>query len=435
MTPTADTDGRGWQAPTAAGPVNAAVRVPGSKSVTNRALVLAALADGPGRIRRPLRSRDTELMAEALSTLGAAIEPDDDGWRVTPLSRDDAGPPVTVTVGNAGTVLRFTPPVAGLTGRSVTFDGDAAVRRRPVGELLSALRRLGVEISGAAVPFTVAGAGRVDGGPVEIDASSSSQLVSSLLLSGAAFDRGVVVRHVGERAVPNAPHLAMTAEMLRVRGVIVDDAEPGRWSVAPGPIAAADVTVEPDLSSAAPFLAAAVATGGEVRLRGWPERSTQPGHRLPGLLERFGAGVAREGGDLVVRGGEVISGIEADLRDCGELTPVLAALAALASTPSRLSGVDYLRGHETDRLAALASELGKLGAEVSEWDDGLHIVPKPLRGNGFSSYEDHRMVMAAAVLGLVVPGIVVDDAATVAKTYPQFVADWTAMLETGRVGT
>lgn len=421
--------------PSATGPVDAVVRVPGSKSVTNRALVLAALASAPATVERPLRSRDTDLMAEALRALGAAVEPVAEDWRIGPLDRTAApGGSVTLDVGNAGTVLRFTPPLAALTRRQVRFTGDDAVRRRPVGGLLSALRVLGARIAGDSVPFTVDGAGGLAGGRVDIDAGSSSQLLSALLLAGAAFDRGVEVRHIGERAVPNAPHVAMTVAMLRERGVKVDDTEPGTWRVMPGPLAALDVTVEPDLSSAAPFLTAAAATGGRVLLAGWPEATTQPGRLLPDLLERFGATVTRNAAGLEVRGGDVITGVDVDLRDAGELTPVIAALATLASTPSRLSGIDYLRGHETDRLAALATELGRLGAEVTEWDDGLNIVPKPLRGNVFSSYEDHRMVMAAAVVGLVVPGVVVDDAATIAKTYPQFTADWAAMLEAGRVG-
>jgi 3-phosphoshikimate 1-carboxyvinyltransferase len=434
----------------ASGPVDAVVRVPGSKSVTNRALVLAATATGPGRIRRPLRSRDTELMAGALRALGAGIAETQDGWAVTPLGATDArtesaprsaaagsaaAGAVAVDVGNAGTVLRFVPPLAGLTRRRVTFDGDPAVRRRPVGHLLAALRSLGVEISGERVPFDVAGHGAVPGGRVEIDASGSSQLVSALLLAAPRFAAGVEVVHTGERAIPNAPHLAMTVDMLRRRGVEVDDSRAPRvWRVAAGPVAPADVTVEPDLSSAAPYLAAAVATGGRVRVAGWPAGTTQPGRLLPDLLQRFGAAFARDGDDMVVTGSAVVTGADVDLRDCGELTPVIAALAALASTPSRLSGIDYLRGHETDRLAALSAELGRLGAEVTEEGDGLRIVPKPLRGSVFSSYDDHRMVMAAAVLGLAVPGIVVDDAATVAKTYPRFTADWAAMLATGRVG-
>lgn len=289
-------------------------------------------------------------------------------------------------------------------------------------------------MAGAAVPFTVVGSGSVRGGRVGVDASRSSQVVSALLLAGPRFDDGLRLTHIGDRAVPNAPHVAMTVTMLRARGVVVDGTAPHAWAVEPGPVHAVDTVVEPDLSSAAPFLAAAVATGGRVRLIGWPTETTQPGGMLPGLLTAFGARVDRDGDDLVVAGGDLVTGAELELRDCGELTPVVAALAALASTPSRLSGIDYLRGHETDRLAALATELGKLGAEVTEWEDGLRIAPKPLRGGVFASYDDHRMVMAAAVVGLVVPGVVVDGAATVGKTYPGFTADWAEMLATRRVG-
>jgi len=267
---------------------------------------------------------------------------------------------------------------------------------------------------------------------VRLDASASSQIVSALMLTGARWDRGLRAVHVGDRPVPNAPHLRMTASMLRERGVAVDDTTPRAWSVESGPITARDVTVEPDLSSAAPFLAAACVTGGEVVVRDWPESSCQPGAALPDILERFGASSRRDGDDLVVAGGGAVTGADLDLRDGGELTPVIAALAACAKEPSTLTGIDYLRGHETDRIAALARELSALGARVEELADGLRIVPGPMRTDGvFRTYDDHRMVMAGAVLGLVVPGLALDDAATVSKTYPSFVEDWERLVGGG----
>ncbi|HEU5033173.1 MAG TPA: 3-phosphoshikimate 1-carboxyvinyltransferase [Mycobacteriales bacterium] len=417
-----------WAAPRAAAPVRATVTGPGSKSVTNRALVLAALADGPGLVRAPLRSRDTELMAAALRALGVSVDDEGADWRVTPqpLHGDAA-----VDVGLAGTVMRFVPPVATLSRGRVRFDGDARARERPVGELLSALRQLGAEIDDAdrgALPFDVVGGGGLRGGTARVDASTSSQIVSALMLTGACWEHGVRVEHVGERSVPNAPHLAMSVRMLRARGVAVDDGVPGRWAVPPGPVAARDEVVEPDLSSAAPFLAAAVVTGGSVSVTGWPRDSCQPGAWLPGLMEQFGATSYRSDDALTVTGSGTVGGIDVDLRDAGELTPVVAAIAAVASGPSRLTGIGYLRGHETDRLAALACELGRLGAEVSEEPDGLRIRPRPLRGAVFRTYDDHRLAMAAAVLGLVVPGVLVENIATTAKTYPRFVDDWLAML-------
>lgn len=420
-----------WPAPVAAHAVTATVTAPGSKSVTNRALVLSALAEGPSRLRRPLRSRDTDLMAAALRALGTSVADDDGDWVVTPATLRG---PASVDVGLAGTVMRFVPPVATLADGPVAFDGDTAARTRPLRPLVEALRSLGADIDDGgrgALPLTVVGHGGLPGGRVDIDASASSQLVSALLLSAAAWDAGVVVHHVGARPVPNAPHLAMTTSMLRARGVDVADERADVWEVHPGRVRASDEVIEPDLSSAAPFLAAAVVTGGRVRLRDWPASSSQPGRDLPRLLEAFGATV-EVGADLLVTGGGAVSGADLDLRDCGELTPVLAAVAAVADGPSTFTGIGYLRGHETDRLAALARELGGLGARVEELDDGLLIEPKPLHGGVFHTYADHRMAMAAAVVGLVAPGVLVEDVATTAKTYPGFADAWQSMLTGGR---
>jgi 3-phosphoshikimate 1-carboxyvinyltransferase len=414
-----------WNAPYASDPVEADVRIPGSKSMTNRALVLGALSAGRSVLRQPLHSRDTALMLAALRSLGARVnDSDDEAWTVTG-GEWSAGPTV-VDVGNAGTVLRFVPALAALASGPVGFDGDPGARARPVGPLLGALTDLGVEISGGAggvLPFTVHGGGGVRGGEVSLDASSSSQLVSAPLLAGAAYERGVVIRHIGERPVPNTPHLAMTVAMLRDRGV--DAQTDGRtWAVRPGTVSALDEVIEPDLSSAAPFLAAAVVTKGLVRVADWPERTTQPGGLLPGLLEQFGAWVRRDGNDMLISGPATVTGADLDLRDAGELTPVLAAIAAVADSPSRLLGIDYLRGHETDRLAALARELSHLGAVVTELDDGLQIRPKRLHGGVFRTYDDHRMAMAGAVVGLVVPGVRLDDVATTGKTFPGFATMW-----------
>jgi 3-phosphoshikimate 1-carboxyvinyltransferase len=424
------TDGR-WTTPHPAAPVRGTVAVPGSKSVTNRSLLLAAIADGQSRLRRPLRSRDTELMAAALRAIGADVSGDGDDWVVRPAPLRG---PADVDVGLAGTVMRFVPPVATLAQGAVHFEGDDRARARPMRPLIGALVALGADVADqgrGGLPFTVVGHGGLAGGEVRVDAGGSSQIVSALLLTGARWDRGVRVVHVGDRPVPNAPHLRMTAAMLRARGVAVDDTTPRVWTVEAGPVPAQDVTVEPDLSSAAPFLAAAVVTGGEVVVRDWPRTSFQPGARLPELVEAFGASWRREGDDLVVTGGGAITGVDVDLRDTGELTPVVAALAACAKEPSTLTGIDYLRGHETDRIAALARELTALGAKVGELDDGLRIEPGALHGGVMRTYDDHRLVMAGAVLGLVVPGLVLDDAATVAKTYPDFVEDWTRLVAGG----
>lgn len=415
-----------WPAPVADSPVHATVAVPGSKSVTNRALVLAALATTPTTLCRPLRSRDTSLMVAGLRAMGTRIDDSGDDWSVT------AGPlagPAQVDVGNAGTVLRFLPPVAALADGDVHFTGDARAGERPLRPVLDGLTSLGASISSrsGSLPVTVHGRGWLLGGSVRIDATLSSQFVSALLLAAPRFADGVVVQHQGGR-LPSGLHIAMTVEMLRNSGVIVEHADTYTWRVEPGPVQVGSLTVEPDLSNAAAFLAAAVVTGGSVTVPRWPVRTSQAGDRLPHLLERFGAHCALEPDGLTVVGPARVSGIEADLGDVGELTPVLAAVCALASGPSRLRGIAHLRHHETDRLAALTKELNALGGDVTELDDGLLIRPRPLSGGVFATYDDHRLATAAAVLGLCVPGIEVENVATTAKTLPGFVDLWAGML-------
>jgi 3-phosphoshikimate 1-carboxyvinyltransferase len=421
-----------WPAPVATGPVEAVVSLPGSKSLTNRALVLAALADGPSVVRRALRSRDTLLMAQALTALGAPVDTSGDDWAVTPLDPAASSVATEVDCGLAGTVMRFVPPVAGLVRGPVAFDGDPHMRNRPVGEVLAALAALGMEIDDGgrgALPFTVVGSGAVPGGTVVIDASASSQFVSALLLAGARYDNGVDVRHDG-KPVPSLPHIEMTIAMLRDRGVVVDDADPNRWAVAPGPIAAHDEAIEPDLSNAAPFLSLAAVTGGTVTVRDWPEKTTQPGDLLGDLLGLMGCRVswAIDEGLTVVGPGDGLRGLDVDLHEAGELAPAIAALCALASTPSHLRGIAHIRGHETDRLAALATELGALGADVTEHPDGLSLRPAPLRGGVFHTYADHRMAHAGVIIGAAVPGVLVEDVATTSKTFPDFPGFWAALL-------
>jgi 3-phosphoshikimate 1-carboxyvinyltransferase len=442
-----------WQAPAAGGPVRARLRLPGSKSMTNRALVLAALADGPGLITNPLRARDTLLMAGALTALGVTVEDDagqaDEGgtagpsrWRVAP------GLPVTdtrVDVGNAGTVMRFVPPVAALTSVAVEFHGDPRASERPVGPIIDGLREIGAVIDDAgrgAIPFTVRGAGSLSGGVVTLDASASSQFVSGLLLAAPRYDKGLEIRHRGPRA-PSAPHIAMTVQMLREMGAEVEtgtqhaaygaagDGElPDTWYVHPGPIRNHPLAVQPDLVNSAPFLAAALVTGGSVTILDWPAVTSQPAGQILDAVRGMGGTCEPGPGGLTVTGTGAIHGISADLSDVSEISPVLSALAALADSPSVLTGIGHQRLQETDRLAALASEINALGGEVTEIADGLEIRPRPLRAEGvFASHDDHRLVMAAAVLGLAVPGIQVENAATVGKTFPEFTRLWAAMLE------
>ena len=416
-----------WPAPAATTPLDALVEVPGSKSLTARYLVIAALASSTTHLRSALLSRDTRLMAGALESLGVRVGL---GADITvepgPLSGD-----VTVDCGLAGTVMRFLPAVAALADGPVRFTGDAEALVRPVGPVIRALQALGVRVDEEGVPghlpFVVHGHGSVRGGHVDVDASGSSQFVSGLLLAAARFEQGLVVRHTGP-TLPSLPHIAMTVETLRAAGVQVDDSRPEIWEVAPGAIAGRDVRVEPDLSNAAPFLCAALVAGGTVRVPGWPATTTQPGALLPGILERMGASTALVGDELAVTGTGAIHGVDLDLHAAGEIAPTIAALAVLADSPTRLRGIAHLRGHETDRLAALASEITRLGGQAEQTSDGLVITPRPLTGGMWRTYADHRMATAGALIGLRVPGVVIEDVATTSKTIPDFVGLWDGML-------
>jgi len=459
-----------WAAPRATRALDAIVALPGSKSLTNRALVLAALADGRSVVRRPLRSRDTELMAAALRVLGVDVTDEGEDWVVEgmPGSLAPGGSvgsvgtvgsvgsvgtvgsvgsvgtvgsvgsvgtvgsvdsvSAVVDVGNAGTVARFVPPLATLAYGSVLFDGDPRVRERPLGPLLLALRELGADLSGVdGLPLTVHGHGSLRGGSVVLDASQSSQLVSGLLLVAPRTEEGVTIRHDGPR-LPSAPHLAMTVDALRAAGALVDNSVPGQWRVAPGPLKPRDGVVEPDLSTAAAYLAAPLVAGGSVTVKDWPLDTRQPGAVLPSLLEQMGAVVTRTASTVTVTAGDGLHGIDADLADAPELTMVLTALAAQADSPSRFRGVAHIRLQETDRLAALATELSRAGGDARETEDGIEVRPARLHRALLSSYDDHRLAMAWAVLGLGVDGITVDDIATTRKTVPDFVGSWTAML-------
>ena len=425
-----------WPAPTAPGAVDATVTVPGSKSVTNRALVLAAHSTEPGWVRRPLRSRDTLLMADALRAMGVQIDEtvNRDGgeaWRIIPAGLHG---PAAVDVGNAGTVMRFLPPVATLADGPVRFEGDARAYERPLHGVIDALRVLGARIDDegrGSLPLTVHGAGSLTGGGVDIDASSSSQFISALLLSGPRFNKGLELRHTG-RTLPSVPHIRMTVDMLRIAGAKVDAPQDGGtrnvWRVAPSALLGRDLTVEPDLSNAAPFLAAALVTGGRVAIPRWPLHTVQPGDALRRLFTAMGGSYELTDRELVFSGSGRIVGITADLHDVGELAPVVAAVAALAEGESVLSGIAHLRLHETDRLAALAKEINGLGGDVTETGDGLVIRPAPLHAGVFHTYEDHRLATAAAVIGLRVPGVEVENVATTAKTLPEFPELWAAML-------
>lgn len=411
--------------PHATAPVVGEVTVPGSKSETNRALVLAALADGPSLLTGALESRDSELMIGALRALGVSIATDGPALRVSPPVRFTGAP--DIDCGLAGTVMRFAPPVAMLADGASGFSGDPHASERPMGPLLDGLRQLGAIVSGDALPFRVSPPARY-GNEVSIDASGSSQFISGLLLIGARLPEGLTVRHTGA-GLPSRPHIEMTTQMLRGRGVVIDEPDAHTWHVAPGRITAADVTIEPDLTNAAVFLAAAAITRGSVTVPGWPPASLQPGALFLDVVARMGAQVERADGSVTVGAVDPLRGIDVDLSQASELTPVVAALAAVADGPTTIGGVAHIRGHETDRLAALTTELRRVGAEVTETSDGLRIVGgRALHPDQMMAYADHRMVHAAALLALVVPGISVDDPGCVSKTMPLFHDDWAGLL-------
>ncbi|MFD1211193.1 3-phosphoshikimate 1-carboxyvinyltransferase [Arthrobacter sp. GCM10027362] len=427
-----------WPAPYATAPLDATVRVPASKSLTNRYLVLAALADGPSRLRSPLHSRDSALMVGALRALGAGVEEvEGDGLFgpdlvVTPIEPGRQLGRVAVDCGLAGTVMRFVPPLAALCSGSIVFDGDPPARNRPMGPIISGLRGLGIAVDDggrSALPFTIAAAGGVDGGHLVIDASSSSQFVSALLLAGARFSQGLHLEHSGP-PVPSLDHIAMTVQVLRGLGVAVDDSTANHWIVSPGPVRAFDLRIEQDLSNAGPFLAAALATGGTVRIPDWPAETTQVGDQWRTILPRLGASVEYNDGTLTVTGGPEIHG--AELADTSELAPTVAALCALAGSESRLTGIAHLRGHETDRLAALVTEINRLGGDAEETEDGLIIRPRPLHAGVFHSYADHRMATAGAIIGLAVQGVQIEDIGTTSKTMPEFPELWQGMFTARR---
>lgn len=431
-------DERGpWRAPVADAPLHATVTVPGSKSLTNRELVLAALADAPSRLISPLHSDDSARMVDALRTLGVKIEFEHGAGRfgddivVTPVwpLRGDT----EVDCGQAGTVMRFIAALAGFARGDVTLTAHESALHRPMGAMITALRDVGVDIDDGghwSLPFIVRGHGHARGGEVTIDASASSQFVSGLLLAAPRFDVGLHLHHAGER-LPSIPHIDMTIEALAHRGVHVERPAVGEWIVPAGPLRGKDVAIEPDLSNAAPFLAAAMVAGGSVSVTGWPAHSTQPGAMLTDILALMGAKVQRRGGSLTVTAGPGIQGVDLDLSAAGELTPTIFALAAFADSPSTLHGIGHIRGHETDRIAALVGELRALGGEADELSDGIRIVPRPLHGGTWHAHHDHRMATTGALIGLAVPGVEVDDIGTTAKTMPQFPELWRAMLEDG----
>ena len=429
-----------WRAPFRGNnPINAAITIPGSKSATNRALILAALAKTPSTLRKPLHSRDSALMISGLKAIGCAITQEPNGdLQITPGKFFG---PASVDVGNAGTVMRFLPPVAALANGLIHFDGDARSHERPVGPVVRALEELGVTIEHGgkySLPLTINGSGAIKGGTLEIDASASSQFISALLLIGPVTQTGITIKDIG-KTLPSLPHIEMTIAMLQTFGAKVESkiSESGRgeWRVEPSELVGQNLIIEPDLSNAAPFMAAAMICGGEVVIANWPKKTAQPGDQLRNIFTQMGAKIEFAGNDLKISGTGKIHGIDIDLHDVGELTPSIAAVAALADSPSSLRGIGHLRLHETDRLAALAAELNALGGDVDEEESALHISPAPLHSGIFHTYDDHRLATAGAMIGLAFDGIDVENIATTQKTLPDFPGIWHAMLNSKSLGS
>ena len=429
-----------WRAPFRGNnPITAAVTIPGSKSATNRALILAALAKSPSTLRKPLHSRDSALMIAGLKAIGCGITEESNGDLI--ITPGKFFGPASVDVGNAGTVMRFLPPVAALANGLVHFDGDARSHERPVGPVISALEELGVTIEHGnrySLPLTINGSGKINGGTLEIDASASSQFISALLLIGPATQTGITIKDIGV-SLPSLPHIEMTIEMLKKFGAQVSSSvnESGKrkWRVEPGDLIGQDLVIEPDLSNAAPFMAAAMISGGDVVITDWPKSTAQPGDQLRNIFTKMGAKIEFVGNDLKISGTGKIHGVDIDLHDVGELTPSIAAVAALADSPSSLRGIGHLRLHETDRLAALATELNALGGDVDEEESALHISPAPLHSGIFHTYDDHRLATAGAMIGLAIDGITVENISTTQKTLPDFPGTWHAMLSSKSIGS
>lgn len=433
-----------WRAPVADSPVDATVAIPGSKSITARALYLAAVAEAPSLVTGALEARDTRLFADALEVMGARIEDAGDGaLRVTPMSLPPRGG--RIECGLAGTVMRFLPPLAALSAEETLFDGDKQAYARPLGPLLDALVRMGASVTyhgeRGHLPFSIRGPLRTPlGAQAWVDASSSSQFLSALLLVSPLVGDPLFVSAPGP--VPSMPHVEMTLASLAGAGIdleVVDEAQAdlSTWHVFPSRPRGGEIVVEPDLSNAGPFLAAAMITGGRVRIPAWPGATTQAGDAWRALLGHMGATITldEEGLTLTGPGAGNYPGIKATMAEVGELTPTLAAICAYASTPSHLSGIAHLRGHETDRLAALVAEINRAGGQAEETEDGLVITPRPLHAAQIRSYADHRMATFGAILGLITPGITVDDIACTSKTLPGFAAMWDSLLSADGTGT
>ncbi|MFZ9701949.1 MAG: 3-phosphoshikimate 1-carboxyvinyltransferase [Candidatus Nanopelagicales bacterium] len=417
-----------WHAPTINGAINSTLEIPGSKSATNRAFVLAALGDKNSVIANPLFARDTNLMLEALEKLGCNVVKKLNSVEISPMKKDHSE--ISIDVGLAGTVMRFVPPLAALSSGTSHFDGDERARNRPMKTLIESLKKLNVKVIDnhqGKLPFSIISDGQITGGEIEIDASESSQFISALMLVGAKFKNGLTIKHVGQN-LPSLPHIEMTIEMLKEVGVKTNQINATTWRIDNQNINSKNWVVEPDLSNAGPFLAAAMVTKGEIKINDWPLQTTQAGNSWIEILSLMGANIQLNSKQLILKNDSEIKGINYNLNDVGELTPVLVAISLFANSKSEFTGISHLRGHETDRLAALVENITAIGGDAKETEDGLIINPKQLHGGVWKAFDDHRMATAGAVIGLKVKDIYVDDIATTSKTLPNFEEMWNEMV-------
>jgi len=417
-----------WHAPTINGAINSTLEIPGSKSATNRAFVLAALGNKNSIITNPLFARDTNLMLDALEKLGCNVVKKSNSVEISPMKKDHSE--ISIDVGLAGTVMRFVPPLAALSSGTSHFDGDERARNRPMKTLIESLKKLNVKVIDnhqGKLPFSIISDGQITGGEIEIDASESSQFISALMLVGAKFNNGLTIKHVGQN-LPSAPHIEMTIEMLKEVGVKTNQINATTWRIDNQTINSRNWVVEPDLSNAGPFLAAAMVTKGEIKINDWPLQTTQAGNSWIEILSLMGANIQLNSKQLILKNDSEIKGINYNLNDVGELTPVLVAISLFANSKSEFTGISHLRGHETDRLAALVENITAIGGDAKETEDGLIINPKQLHGGVWKAFDDHRMATAGAVIGLKVKDIYVDDIATTSKTLPNFEEMWNKMV-------
>jgi 3-phosphoshikimate 1-carboxyvinyltransferase len=408
------------------GPLDARVAVPGSKSITNRAMILAAMAQGRSVIDSVLLSNDTRYMTDALRAMGFVVEVDEHERRITVGGRGGVIPArgAEIFVGGAATVMRFIVAMVTLGDGRFRIDGNQRMRQRPIGPQLDAMQRLGASVyserNNNCPPVIVdASRARFEGGETSIDARVSSQFVSAMLMPAPIWKSGLKLRVIGDAA---RPFIDMTIRLMEAWGA--HTSVEGDQIVVPGGqwYRAQRFTVEPDASSASYFAAAAALLGGAVKIEGLKSNSVQGDVGFLGVLQRMGARVTWHRDFVEVVGTGHLAGVDVAMNAMPDMVPTLAAIAPFASSPTKIRNVAFIRHHESDRIHALATELRRIGAEVVETEDGLEIRPSTMRPARIETYDDHRIAMSFAVVGLKLAGIKIKDPECVAKTFPDFFA-------------